>query len=67
MGKDVEVIMLSTEPFPFKEEHMTALKLKFPQAKVLLVDGELFSWYGSRLLHTTNYIKKLHQKLGVEN
>jgi ABC-type Fe3+-hydroxamate transport system substrate-binding protein len=60
LDKDVEVIMLSTEPFPFKEEHVKELKLKFPQAKVLLVDGEMFSWYGSRLIKVFDYFKRLH-------
>lgn len=60
LGKDVEVIMLSTEPFPFKEEHVKELKLIFPQTKVLLVDGEMFSWYGSRLIKVFDYFKSLH-------
>ncbi|MDX1315979.1 MAG: helical backbone metal receptor [Xanthomarina gelatinilytica] len=55
----VEVIMLSTEPFPFKDLHVTVMKNKFPQAKVLLVDGELFSWYGSRLAKSFEYFKAL--------
>ncbi|GGG55473.1 ABC transporter substrate-binding protein [Bizionia arctica] len=63
LDKDVEVVMLSTEPFPFKEEHVQALKLKFPKAKVWLVDGELFSWYGSRLAKSFKYFKTLRSKL----
>lgn len=59
LEQDVEVIMLSTEPFPFKEEHIEAMRAKFPQAKVLLVDGELFSWYGSRLAKSFQYFKVL--------
>ncbi|MEO8932907.1 MAG: helical backbone metal receptor [Xanthomarina sp.] len=55
----VDVIMLSTEPFPFKEPHVEAMKMKFPKAKVLLVDGELFSWYGSRLAKSFQYFKML--------
>ena len=63
MDNQVEVIMLSTEPFPFKEEHVKALKLKFQQAKILLVDGELFSWYGSRLTKSFQYFKLLRETL----
>jgi len=59
LGKDVEVIMLSTEPFPFKDAHVEAMKIAFPNAKVLLVDGELFSWYGSRLAKSFKYFKAL--------
>jgi ABC-type Fe3+-hydroxamate transport system substrate-binding protein len=42
-------IMLSSEPYPFKQEHLEEWKELLPHAKVELVDGEFFSWYGSRL------------------
>lgn len=54
-----EVIFLSSEPYPFKDEHVQEMKSKFPNSKVLIVDGELFSWYGSRLLHTPDYLRSL--------
>lgn len=60
-----EVILLSSEPYPFKEKHQAELATICPHAQIELVDGELFSWYGSRLLHTANYIKNLQQKLVV--
>jgi ABC-type Fe3+-hydroxamate transport system substrate-binding protein len=53
------LILLSSEPYPFKEKHIAELQSLLPQAKILLVDGELFSWYGSRLLHTPPYLEKL--------
>jgi ABC-type Fe3+-hydroxamate transport system substrate-binding protein len=49
--EEPEVILLSSEPYPFKEKHLKDLQTEFPNAKILLVDGEIFSWYGSRLLH----------------
>lgn len=58
-----EVILLSSEPYPFKLEHITELKEKIPQAKVLLADGELFSWYGSRLQYSFRYFDELHKLL----
>lgn len=66
-AKNPELILLSSEPYPFKEKHVQLFQEMCPKARVEVVDGELFSWYGSRLLHTTNYIKKIHQKLGVKN
>lgn len=54
-----ELILLSSEPYPFKEKHITELQQLCPHAKILLVDGELFSWYGSRLLHSVEYFKRL--------
>jgi len=50
-----DVILLSSEPFPFKEKHCAELRERFPDAKVMLVDGEYFSWYGSRLLGAPKY------------
>src|SRR4051812_41483166 len=44
-----KVILLSSEPYPFKEKHIEELKSLLPDAKILIVDGGIFSWYGSRL------------------
>ena len=43
-------VLLSSEPFPFKEKHIEEIKAILPKAQVLLVDGELYSWYGSKML-----------------
>lgn len=56
-----ELILLSSEPYPFKQKHINELQLICPDAKILLVDGELFSWYGSRLLKTPDYLKHLNK------
>ncbi|GAB3646733.1 helical backbone metal receptor [Echinicola sediminis] len=58
-GLNPEFILLSSEPFPFKEKHLKRYQEQFPNAVVRLVDGELFSWYGSRLIHTPDYLKRL--------
>lgn len=50
-------LLLSSEPFPFKEKHVIELQQLFPKAKVALVDGEMFSWYGSRMLKAIPYFK----------
>ncbi|MBK9735646.1 MAG: ABC transporter substrate-binding protein [Saprospiraceae bacterium] len=57
------VIMLSSEPFPFKEKHIAEIKDVLPESKILLVDGEMFSWYGSRLLKADIYLKSLHKSI----
>lgn len=61
--KEADIIFLSSEPFPFKEKHVMNLKKQFPQKKMLIVDGELFSWYGSRLLKSYSYFSTLHNKI----
>ena len=52
-------LMLSSEPFPFAVKHMEQFKAILPASRVDRVDGECFSWYGSRMLHTPNYVRKL--------
>ncbi|MEM8586141.1 MAG: helical backbone metal receptor [Bacteroidota bacterium] len=46
---DPQVVLLSSEPFPFKEKNIRELKEILPRADVRLVDGEKYSWYGARL------------------
>jgi ABC-type Fe3+-hydroxamate transport system substrate-binding protein len=58
-----ELILLSSEPFPFGENHRDQLQHLLPDAKILEVDGEYFSWYGSRLLKAPTYLGQLAQKL----
>lgn len=53
------LILLSSEPFPFKEKHIAEFKQACPQAVIKLVDGEFFSWYGSRLQHAPSYFLSL--------
>jgi ABC-type Fe3+-hydroxamate transport system substrate-binding protein len=59
-GLEPDYCFLSSEPFPFKEEHVKKLQEKLPEAKIRIVDGEVFSWYGSRMLHLKKYIEELH-------
>lgn len=54
-----KLILLSSEPFPFKEKHIQEIKLICPDAVVKIVDGEMFSWYGSRLKYSFQYFKRL--------
>lgn len=56
-----EVVLLSSEPFPFKQRHEDAIRELLPGTFVKRVDGELFSWYGSRLLHSPPYFAELLQ------
>jgi ABC-type Fe3+-hydroxamate transport system substrate-binding protein len=60
---DPELILLSSEPFPFKDEHAFELGRHTHHAKTIFVDGEYFSWYGTRLLKAFDYFKRLHNKL----
>jgi len=59
-----KIILLSSEPYPFVEKHQQVLQKQYPDKKVVLVDGEMFSWYGSRLLLAADYFKELQQMFG---
>jgi ABC-type Fe3+-hydroxamate transport system substrate-binding protein len=59
LKKNCELLLLSSEPFPFKEKHIEELKNKLPGVKIILADGEMFSWYGSRLIHAPLYFNRL--------
>ena len=59
----LELILLSSEPYPFKEIHIKEIQEYNPDSKILLVDGELFSWYGSRLLKAFDYFKELRNRI----
>ena len=56
---DPDVILLSSEPFPFADKHILHYNMLCPGAPVQIVDGELFSWYGSRLLKAPAYFNGL--------
>jgi hypothetical protein len=52
-----DLILLSSEPYPFKEKHLEELE-KSLGIGGLLVDGETFSWYGSRQAKSIQYLRK---------
>lgn len=58
-----DVVFLSSEPYPFKEKDLSEFKKLLPLSEVLLVDGEMFSWYGSRLLKASSYFLKVRGKI----
>ena len=60
---ECELVLLSSEPYPFKEKHIEELHALMPQVRIELVDGEMFSWYGSRLLKSAAYFRELTERL----
>lgn len=57
--KEAEYIFLSSEPYPFKEKHIVELQKEVPNSKIILVDGEAFSWFGSHLRNCKKYFDEL--------
>lgn len=60
---NIDAVLLSSEPYPFKEQHVKEFQKKLPNTKIMLVDGEYFSWYGSRLLKAFEYFKNLRNRI----
>jgi len=60
---DPDVVLLSSEPFPFSDKHIKELNLILPAVPVRLADGEMFSWYGSRLLKAAAYLSELRKSI----
>ena len=52
----VERVLLSSEPFHFKERHLAEVAAAVPGAEVSLIDGEMTSWYGSRAISGLEYL-----------
>ena len=60
---DPDLIFLASEPYPFKEEDAFEIGRFTHHAKTIFVDGEMFSWYGSRLIKSFEYFKLLHSRI----
>lgn len=63
IDKHPDFVFLSSEPYPFKEKHLAELKDHVAGSKIVLVDGEMFSWYGSRLLEAFPYLTRFLAQL----
>lgn len=59
--KEAEYVFLSSEPFPFQQKHIDELQKELPDSKIILVDGEAFSWYGTHLSRFGDYFKTLRE------
>lgn len=63
VGLKPDAILLASEPFPFKETHIKELQELLPNSTIKLVDGEMFSWYGSRLKLVPSYFTGLLESI----
>ncbi len=57
-AENPDVVLLSSEPYPFRDKHQIELEMLLPQADIMLVDGEAFSWYGSHMLDAARYLER---------
>ncbi len=68
MAKNPDLVLLSSEPFPFNQKHVDELRARVVNSvtgrpQIELVDGQMFSWYGSRLQYAPAYFAKLQAKV----
>lgn len=61
-----DYVFLSSEPYPFKEKDRLYFQTTLPNSKVILVDGEMFSWYGSRMEKAFVYLQSIYQTIQSE-
>jgi len=58
----IDRVLLSSEPYPFRDKHLLEARRLLPRVPVDLVDGEMVSWYGSRaiagLRYLTDYVRR---------
>lgn len=57
--EQAELVLLSSEPYPFKNNHAIELRKRFPHQKFEWVEAKMFSWYGIRLMKSPAYFKLL--------
>ena len=58
LAEQIDLVLLSSEPFPFKAHHMDEIReaLGDAQMPIRLIDGEMTSWYGSRAVQGLRYL-----------
>lgn len=60
-----DYVFLSSEPYPFKEKEKLELQKLLPNSSIILVNGEYFSWYGSKLLQAKDYFLELSNNISA--
>ncbi len=59
LWREAEEVFLSSEPYPFSFKHLNEIQHLAPQARIWLVNGEAFSWYGTGMLKAAGYLDQL--------
>ncbi len=58
-----DFVLLASEPYRFKPEHRAEIQALLPRARILHVDGAMFSWYGVRMREAFPYLGNLRQQI----
>jgi ABC-type Fe3+-hydroxamate transport system substrate-binding protein len=65
LPEEPKIVILSSEPYSFKEIHIELFQKKFPNSIITLADGSMFSWYGNRMTKFPEYILNFRQFNGI--
>lgn len=65
-SKKPDLILLSSEPYPFSSKHIAEFEAEIPSAKTVLVNGEWFSWYGSRMIPAFRALQIWRENLEIK-
>ncbi len=65
MALNPEILLLSSEPYPFREKDILEFRNHLPSTKIIIVNGEFFSWYGSRLVNSQFYFNEIQALLNT--
>ena len=62
-AREAGLVLLSTEPYMFRDRHVAEIEALLPGKQVALIDGEMTSWYGSRAIEGLHYLPRLRERL----
>lgn len=62
-AREADLVLLSTEPYMFRDRHVAQLRQQLPGKRVELIDGEMTSWYGPRAIEGLEYLPALRARL----
>lgn len=60
---DPELVFLPSLPYAFQEEDAFEIGRFTHHGKTIFVEGEMFSWYGTRIAKAFDYFKQIHNRL----
>ena len=61
-----DILFLLSEPCYFDNEDKNYFSNLLPSTKVILADGEMFAWYGSRMIKAAEYFTKLPELISAK-
>lgn len=60
---DPDFVFFPSHPFAFNDKHIFEMGRFTHHASAVYVDGQMFSWFGSRLIKSFDYFKSLRERI----